>query len=84
MVPLTTTLLEVYVTIRTTVLFHLNHYLEETFNHLKRLKLKSYNGYNIANLCDTILVYTEHRESYRFFIIKHIGYITCIVEVISS
>ena len=54
--------------------------LEETLNHMKSLKLKSYPGENITDCCAAILVDAERLESARTFKPEQLGYITRIFE----
>ena len=56
MVPLTATGPEVYVAIMTTFISDSYDALEETLNHMKSLKLKSYPGENVTDCCAAILV----------------------------
>ena len=63
-----------------TILFGSFGSLEETLNHLKSLKIKSYLVDNVACFWAIILVDAEHLESARDFIPGNLGYITCIFE----
>ena len=54
--------------------------LEETINHMKSLKLKSYPGENVTDFCAAILVDAERLDSYGAFKPEHLGYITRIFE----
>ena len=54
--------------------------LEETLNHMKSLKLKSYPGENVTDWCAEILVDAERLESAGAFNPDHLGYITHIFE----
>ena len=80
MVPLTATGPEVFVTTMTTFLSDYYDALEETLNHMKSLKLKSYPGENVTDCCAAILVGSERLESARAFDPEHLGYITRIFE----
>ena len=73
MVPLTETGPEVYVTIMTTFLSDYYDALEETLNHMKSLKLKSYPGENVTYCCASILVDAERLESAGAFKPEHLG-----------
>ena len=74
LVPLTATGPEVFVA--TTTKFLLDSYdaLEETLNHMKSLKLKSYPGDNVTDCCAAILVDAERLESAGAFKPEHLGY----------
>ena len=61
--PLTATGPEVFVAIMTTFLSDCYDALEETLNHMKILKLKSYPGENVTDFCAAILVDAERLES---------------------
>ena len=63
LVPLTATGPEVYVAIMTTFLSDYYDALEETLNHMKSLKLKSYPGGNVTYCCAAILLDAECLES---------------------
>ena len=80
MVPLTATGPEVFVAIMTTFLSNSYDALEETLNHMKSLKLKSYPGDNVTDCCAEILVDAERLESAGAFKPEQLGYITCIFE----
>ena len=80
MVPLTATGPEVFVTTMTTFISDSYDSLEETLNHMKSLKMKSYPGENVTDCCAAILVDAEHLESAGAFKPEHLGYITCIFE----
>ena len=80
MVPLTATGPEVYVAIMTTFLSDSYDALEETVNHMKSLKIKSYPGENVIDCCAAILVDSEHLQSAGAFKPEHLGYITRIFE----
>ena len=54
--------------------------LEETLNHMKSLKLKSYPEENVTDCCAAILVDAERLESAGAFNPEHIGYTTHIFE----
>ena len=56
LVPLTATGPEVYVATMTTFLSDSYDALEETLNHMKIIKLKSYPGENVTDCCAAILV----------------------------
>ena len=49
---------------------------------MKSLKIKSYPGENVTDLCAAILVYAEHLESAGAFKPEHLGYITRIFRII--
>ena len=80
LLPLTATGPEVFVATMTT--FHSDSYdaLEETLNHMKSLKLKSYPGENVTDCCAEILIDAERLESVEAFKPDHLGYITRIFE----
>ena len=80
MVPLTATGPEVYVAIMTTFISDSYDALEETLNHMKSLKLKSYPGENVADCCAAILVDAERLESAGALMPEHLGYIIRIFE----
>ena len=80
MVPLTATGPEVFVTVMTTFLSDSYDALDETLNHMKSLKLKSYPGKNVTDCCAAILVDAEHLESAGAFKPEHLGYIIRIFE----
>ena len=80
LVPLTATGPEVFVNTMTTFLSDSYDALEETLNHMKSLKLKSYPGENVMDCCAAILVDAERLESARVFNPDHLGYITHIFE----
>ena len=80
MVPLTATGPEVFVATMTTFLFDYFVALEETLNHMKSFKLKSYPGENVTDCCASFLVDTEHFESAGYFKTEHLGYIIHIFE----
>ena len=75
LVPLTATGPEVYVATMTTFLYDSYDALEETLNHMKSHKLKSYPGENVTDCCAAILVYAERLESSGAFKPEHLGYI---------
>ena len=77
---LTATGPEVVVATMTTFLSDSYDTLEETINHMKSLKLKSYPGENVTDCCAEILVDAERLESSRAFKPEHLGYITNIFE----
>ena len=54
--------------------------LEETLNHIKSLKLKSYPGENVMDCCAAILVDAERLGSAEVFNPDNLGYITHIFE----
>ena len=74
LVPLTATGPEVYVAIMTTFLSDSYDALEETINHTKSLKLKSYPGENVTDCCAAILVDDESLESAGAFKPEHLGF----------
>ena len=80
LVPLTATGPEVFVATMTTFLSDYYDALEETLNHMKSLKLKSYPGENVTDCCAAILVDAESLDSARALKPEHLGYITCIFE----
>ena len=80
LVPLTATGPIVFVATMTTFFFDSYDALEETLNHMKSLKLKSYPGENVADCCTAILVHAERLESSGAFKPDHLGYITHIFE----
>ena len=80
MVPMTATGPEVFVDTMATFLSDSYDALEETINHMKSLKLKSYQGENVIDCCSEILVYAERLERAGALKPEHIGYITCIFE----
>ena len=80
MVPLTATGPEVYVAIMTTFLSDSYDALEETLNHMKSLKLKSYPGENVTDCCAEILVDAERLESAGALKPEHLGYMIRIFE----
>ena len=71
---------EVFVSTMTTFLYDSYDALEETLNHMKSFKLKSYPGENVTDCCAAILVDAERLESARAFNPEHLGYITRIFE----
>ena len=75
MVPLTATGPEVYVSIMTTFLYDSYDDSEETLNHMKSIKMKSYPGENVTDYCAAILVDAERLESAGAFKPEHLGYI---------
>ena len=78
--PLTATGPEVFVATMTTFLYDSYDALEDTPNHMKSLKLKSYPGENVTDCCAEILVDAERLESAKAFKPEHLGYITHIFE----
>ena len=80
LVPLTATGPGVFVATMTTFLSGSYDDWEETLNHIKSLKLKSYPGENVIDCCAEILVDAERLESAEDFKPEHLGYITCIFE----
>ena len=78
--PLTATVPEVFVTTMTTFISDSYDALEETLNHMKSLKLKSYPGGDVTDCCAAILVGAERLESAGDFNPEHLGYITRIFE----
>ena len=80
MVPLIATGPEVYVAIMTKFISDSYDALEETINHMKSLKLKSYPGENVTDCCASILVDAERLESAGAFKLEHLGYIIHIFE----
>ena len=84
LVPLTATGPEVFVATMTTFLSDSYDALEETLNHMKSLKLKSYPGENVTDCCAVILVDAESLESAGSFKTENLGYITRIFEDISD
>ena len=71
---------KVFVSTMTTFLSDYSDALEETLNHMKSLKLKSYPGENVTDSCAAILVDAERLESSEAFKPEHLGYITRIFE----
>ena len=63
LVPLTATVPKVYIAIMTKFFSDSYDAFEETLNHMKSLKLKSYPGDNVTDCCAAILVDAEHLES---------------------
>ena len=59
LVPLTATGPEVFVATMATFIFDSYDSLEDTLNHMKSLKLKSYPGENVKYFCAAILVDAE-------------------------
>ena len=82
LVPLTATVPEVYVAIMTTFLSDFYDALEETLNHMKSLKLKSYPGENVIDCCAAILVDAERLESAGALNPEHLGYIIRILRIL--
>ena len=80
LVPLIATGPEVFVATMTTFLSDYYDALEETLNHMKSLKLKSYPGDNVTDFCAAILVDAERLESAGAFKPEHLGYIIRIFE----
>ena len=80
LVPLTSTIPEVYVATMNTVLSDSYDYLVDTLNHMKSLKLKDHPGGGVTDCCDKILVDVESLESSGAFKPKHLGYISRIFE----
>ena len=80
LVRLTATGPEVFVATMTTFLSDSYDALEETMNHVKSLKLKSYPGENVTDFCAAILVDAERLESDGAFKPEQLGYITRIFE----
>ena len=80
MVPLTATGPEVFVATMITFISDSYDSLEETLNHMKSLKLKSYPGENVTDFCAAIFVDAECLESAAAFKPEHLGYITRIFE----
>ena len=80
LVPLTATGPEVFVATMTKFLSDSYDALEETLNHMKILKLKSYPGENVTDFCAAILMDSECPESFGAFKPEHLGYIIRIFE----
>ena len=80
MVPLTATGPEFFVATMIKFISDSHDALEETLNHMKIIKLKSYPGENVTDCCAAILVDAERLESAGAFNPEHIGYIICIFE----
>ena len=78
--PLTKTGPEVFVATMTTFLSDSYDALEETLNHMKSLKLKSYPGENVTDCCAVILVDAERLGSDGAFKPEHLETITHIFE----
>ena len=64
----------------TSFLYDYYYALEETLNHMKSLKLKSYPGENVTYCCVAILVDAERLESAGAFKPEHLGTIIRIFE----
>ena len=73
LVPLTETGPEVFVATMTQFISDSYDALEETINHLKSLKLKSYLGENVTDCCASILADAEPLESDGAFNPEHLG-----------
>ena len=80
LVPLTATGPEVFVATMTTFISDSFDDLEDTLNHIKSPKLKSYPGENVTDFCAAILVDAESLESAWAFKPEHLRYITRILE----
>ena len=80
LVLLTATGPEVFVSTMTTFFSDSFDSLEETLNHMKSLKLKSYPGENVTDCCAAILVDADRLESAGSFNPEHLGYITRIFK----
>ena len=80
LVPLTETGPEVFVATITTFVSYSYYALEETINHMKSLKLKSYPGENVTDCCAAILVDAERLESAGALKPEPLGYIIRIFE----
>ena len=78
--PLTATGPEFFVATMTKFLSDSYDALEETLNHMKSLKLKSYPGENVTDGCAAILVDAERLDSAGDFNPEHLGYTTCIFK----
>ena len=78
--PLTATGPEVFVNTMTTFISDSYGALEETLNHMKILKMKTYPGENVTDCCAAILVDAERLESAGAFKPDNLGYITRIFE----
>ena len=80
LVPMEATVTEVFVPTMTTYLSNYYDDLEETLNHMKSLKIKSYPGENVTDWCSEILVDAERLENAGAFKPENLGYITSIFE----
>ena len=80
MVPLTETVPKVCVATITTIIYNDYDALEETINHFRSLKIKSYLGEKDAYCCAEILGIYERLDTDGDFNTKHLGYITQIFE----
>ena len=80
LVPLTATGPEVFVATMTTFLSDSYDALEETLNHMKSIKLKSYPGENVTDCCAAILVDADLLDSAGDFKPEHLGNINRIFE----
>ena len=80
LVPLTETGPEVFFATMTTFISDSYDALEETLTHMKSLRLKSYIGENVTDLCAEILVDADRLESAGAFKTEHLGYITSIFK----
>ena len=76
LMPLTSTVPELFVATMATSISDSYDALEETINHIKSLKLKIYPGENVTDCCAAILVDAERLASARAFKPEHLGYIT--------
>ena len=73
LVPLIATGPEVIFATMTKFLSGYYYALEETLNHMKRLKLESYPGESVTDCCVTILLDDERVESADAFKPEHLG-----------
>ena len=80
LVPLTATILEVFVSTMNKFLSDSYDALDETLTHMKIVKLKIYPGGNVTYCFAAILVDAECLESAGAFNPEHLGYITRIFE----
>ena len=70
---LTATVPKAFVSTMNTFLSVYYDALEETINHMKSLKLKSYPGENVTDFCAAILVDAERLDSSGAFNTDHLG-----------
>ena len=80
LVPLTATVIEIFVATMTTFLSDSYDALEKTLNHTKSLKLKNYPGENVTDSGAAIFVDAVRLESAGAFNPENLGYITRIFE----
>ena len=80
LLPLTETGPEVFVVAMNTFFSDSYDALEDTLNHMKSLKLKSYPGENVTDCCAATLMDAESLERAGDFKPEHLEYITRIFE----